>query len=51
MKKGEYDVFCYELDDENRRPIYIFHEHVDHLNTMCEFTNVFEAEVQKLGAN
>jgi DNA-directed RNA polymerase II subunit RPB1 len=52
MKKGEFDdVFCYELDDENRRPTYIFHEHLDHLNTIREFTNVFEAEVQKLGAD
>jgi DNA-directed RNA polymerase II subunit RPB1 len=49
MKKGEFDdVFRYELDDENWRPTYILPEHVDHLNTICEFINVFEAEVQKL---
>jgi DNA-directed RNA polymerase II subunit RPB1 len=49
MKKGEFDdVFRYELDDENWRPTYILHEHVDHLNTRREFINVFEAEVQKL---
>jgi DNA-directed RNA polymerase II subunit RPB1 len=52
MKKGEFDdVFRYELDDENRRPTYILHKHVDHLNTIHEFINVFEAEVQKLEAD
>jgi hypothetical protein len=26
MKKGEFDdVYCYELDDENWRPTYIFY--------------------------
>jgi DNA-directed RNA polymerase II subunit RPB1 len=50
MKKGEFDdVFRYELDDENWRPTYILpDEHVDHLNIIREFINVFEAEVQKL---
>jgi DNA-directed RNA polymerase II subunit RPB1 len=52
MKKGEFnDVFHYELDDENWRPAYTLPEHVDHLNTICEFINVFEAEVQNLEAN
>jgi DNA-directed RNA polymerase II subunit RPB1 len=51
MKKGEFDdVFHYELDDENWRP-YILSEHVDHLNTIREFINEFEAEVQKLEAD
>jgi hypothetical protein len=46
MKKGEFDdVFCYELDDENRRPTTIRPKHIDHLNTIREFTNVFEVEV------
>jgi hypothetical protein len=32
MKKGEFDdVFCYELDDENRGLTYILPEYVDHL--------------------
>jgi DNA-directed RNA polymerase II subunit RPB1 len=49
MKKGEFDdVFRYELEDENWRPTDIVLEHVDHLNTIHEFINVFEAEVQKL---
>jgi DNA-directed RNA polymerase II subunit RPB1 len=49
VKKGEFvDVFRYKLDDENWRPTYILSEHVDHLNTICEFINVFEAKVQKL---
>ena len=52
MKKGEFDdIFRYELDDENWRPTYILPEHVDHLNTIREFINVFEAEVQKLEAD
>jgi hypothetical protein len=52
MKKGEFDdVFCYELDDENRRPTHILPEHVDHLKTIREFINVFEEEVQKLEAD
>jgi DNA-directed RNA polymerase II subunit RPB1 len=52
MKKGEFDdVFHYELDYENRRPTYILPEHVDHLNTIREFINMFEAEVQKLEAD
>jgi hypothetical protein len=52
MKKGEFDdVFRYELDDENRRLTYILTEHVDHLNTIREFINVFEAVVQKLEAD
>jgi DNA-directed RNA polymerase II subunit RPB1 len=52
MKKGEFDdVFCYELNDENWRPTYILLEHVDHLNTIREFINVFEAEVHKLEAD
>jgi DNA-directed RNA polymerase II subunit RPB1 len=49
MKNGEFDdVFRYELDGENKRLTYILPEHVDHLNTIREFINVFEAEVQKL---
>jgi DNA-directed RNA polymerase II subunit RPB1 len=49
MKKGEFDdVFRYKLDEENWRLTYILPEHVDHLNTICEFINVFEVEVQKL---
>jgi DNA-directed RNA polymerase II subunit RPB1 len=52
MKKGEfYNVFRYELDDENQRLTYILPEHVDHLNTIHEFINVFEADVQKLQAD
>jgi DNA-directed RNA polymerase II subunit RPB1 len=52
MKKGEFDdVFHYELDDENWRPTSILREHVDHLNTIHEFINVFEVEVQKLEAD
>jgi DNA-directed RNA polymerase II subunit RPB1 len=52
MKKGEFeDVLRYELDDENRRLTYILPEHVDNLNTIHEFINVFEAEVQKLEAD
>jgi DNA-directed RNA polymerase II subunit RPB1 len=52
MKKCESDdIFCYELDDENWRPTYILPEHVDHINTICEFINVFEAEVEKLEAD
>jgi hypothetical protein len=52
MKKGEFDnVFHYELDDENRRLTYNVTEHVDHLNTIREFINVFEAEVQNLEAD
>jgi DNA-directed RNA polymerase II subunit RPB1 len=44
MTKGEFDdVFCYELDDENWRLTYIPTEHVDHLNIIREFINVFEA--------
>jgi DNA-directed RNA polymerase II subunit RPB1 len=51
MKKGEFDdVFRYELDDENWSLTYIFPEHFDDLKTICEFRNVFEAEVQKLEA-
>jgi hypothetical protein len=49
MKKGEFDdAFCYKLDEENCRLTYILPEHVDHLNTIREFINVFEVEVQKL---
>jgi DNA-directed RNA polymerase II subunit RPB1 len=52
MKKGEFDdVFRYELGDENWRSNYILPEHFDQLNTICEFINVFEAEVQKLEAD
>jgi DNA-directed RNA polymerase II subunit RPB1 len=52
MKKGEFDyVFRYELDDENWRLTYILIGHVDHLNTIREFKNVFEVEVQKLEAD
>jgi hypothetical protein len=52
MKKGEfYYVFRYELDDENQRLIYILSEHIHHLNTIHEFINVFEVEVQKLEAD
>jgi DNA-directed RNA polymerase II subunit RPB1 len=52
MKKGEFDdVLRYELDDENRRPTYILPEYVDHFNTIREFINAFEAEVQKLEAD
>jgi DNA-directed RNA polymerase II subunit RPB1 len=52
MKKGEFDdVFHYKLDDENWMPTYILSEHVDHLNTIREFINVFETEVQKLEAD
>jgi DNA-directed RNA polymerase II subunit RPB1 len=52
MKKGEFDdVFCYELDDENWRHTYILPEHVDDLNTIREFINVFEAKVQKVEAD
>jgi DNA-directed RNA polymerase II subunit RPB1 len=52
MKKGEFDdVFRYELDDENWRLTYILTEYVDHLHTIREFINVFEAEVQKLEAD
>jgi DNA-directed RNA polymerase II subunit RPB1 len=52
MKKGEFDdVFLYELNDENCRPTYILREQVDHFNTIREFINVFEAEVQKLEAD
>jgi DNA-directed RNA polymerase II subunit RPB1 len=52
MKKREFDdVFRYKLDDENRRLIYILTKHVDHLNTIREFINVFEAEVQKIEAD
>jgi DNA-directed RNA polymerase II subunit RPB1 len=48
MKNGEFDdVLCYELDDKNWRPTYIF-QHVDHFKTIREFINVFEAELQKL---
>jgi DNA-directed RNA polymerase II subunit RPB1 len=51
MKKDEFDdVFHYELHDENWRLTYIQPEHVDHLNTIREFINVFAAEVQKLEA-
>jgi DNA-directed RNA polymerase II subunit RPB1 len=52
MKKGEFDdVFRYELDDENWRPTYILPLYVNHLNTIREFINVFEAEVRKLEAD
>jgi hypothetical protein len=52
MKKSDFDdVFCYELDGENLRSTYILLEHVDHLNTIREFINVFEAAVQKLEAD
>jgi DNA-directed RNA polymerase II subunit RPB1 len=52
MKKGEFDdVFRYELDDESWRPTYFLLELVDHLNAICEFINVFGAEVQKLEAD
>jgi hypothetical protein len=52
MKKGEFDyVFRYELDGVNRRLTYILTEHVDHLNTIREFINMFEVEVQKLKAD
>jgi DNA-directed RNA polymerase II subunit RPB1 len=52
MKKGEFDdVFHYKLDDENWNHTYILPKHVDHLNTIREFINAFEAEVQKLEAD
>jgi hypothetical protein len=52
MKKCEFDdVFRYELDDENRRLTYILTKHVDHLNTIREFLNAFEAKVQNLEAD
>jgi DNA-directed RNA polymerase II subunit RPB1 len=52
MKNGEFDdVFRYELDDENWRLTYILTKHVDHLNTIREFINVFEAEIQKREAD
>jgi DNA-directed RNA polymerase II subunit RPB1 len=52
MKKGEFeDVLRYELDVENWRLTYILPKHVDHLNTIRVFINVFEAEVQKLEAD
>jgi DNA-directed RNA polymerase II subunit RPB1 len=35
----------------NWRPTYIFPEHVDYLNAIREFINVFEAEVQKIEAD
>jgi DNA-directed RNA polymerase II subunit RPB1 len=42
MEKGEFDdVFRYELNDKNWMPTYILPEHVDHLNTLPEFINVF----------
>ncbi|CAO2828701.1 unnamed protein product [Amaranthus hypochondriacus] len=49
MKKLEFDAtYRYEFDAENWEPDYMLKEHVDDLKTICEFCNVFDAEVQQL---
>ncbi|XP_077241839.1 DNA-directed RNA polymerase II subunit RPB1-like isoform X2 [Tasmannia lanceolata] len=52
MKKAEfYNVFRYEIDNDNWNPSYMLPEHVEDLKTIREFRNVFDAEVQKLEAD
>ncbi|KAK3032562.1 hypothetical protein RJ639_036801 [Escallonia herrerae] len=51
-EKTEFNkVFRCELDDEKWNPNYMLPEHVEDLETIREFGNVFDIEVQKLEAD